>query len=98
MKALSHNRMAERVARSLFERAREGSRHSADVPAAFHEQTSVAIAAGSADEAASTMPGTSGTPGRAGGRPAIEARGAPGGAACERPCFRRVRLAHTSYV
>lgn len=30
--ALSHKRIAESIARSLFERAREGSRYSLDVP------------------------------------------------------------------
>lgn len=60
--ALSRNRLAESIARSLFERARESSRYTADVPARFHEQTLReheavfdAIAAGSAEEAASTM-------------------------------------------
>lgn len=60
--ALSRNRLAESIARSLFERARESSRYSIDVPAAFHERTLQehelvfdAIAAGSGDEAASTM-------------------------------------------
>jgi DNA-binding FadR family transcriptional regulator len=62
--AMSHNRLAESIARSLFERARESSRYSVDVPAAFHDQTLqeheqvfAAIEAGSADEAASTMLG-----------------------------------------
>ncbi|GAA1870176.1 FadR/GntR family transcriptional regulator [Myceligenerans crystallogenes] len=60
--ALSRNRLAESIARSLFERARESSRYSIDVPAAIHEQTLReheqifdAIAAGSGDEAASSM-------------------------------------------
>jgi DNA-binding FadR family transcriptional regulator len=60
--AMSRNRLAESIARSLFERARDSARYSGDVPAEFHEQTLRehervfdAIAAGSADEAASAM-------------------------------------------
>ena len=62
--AVSRNRLAESIARSLFERARDSARYSSDVPATFHEQTLLehervfdAIAAGSADDAASTMLG-----------------------------------------
>ena len=34
--AVSHNRLAESIARSLFEQARESARYASDVPAAFH--------------------------------------------------------------
>jgi hypothetical protein len=39
VKPLSHKLLAERIARSLFERAREGIRRSEDVPAAFHGES-----------------------------------------------------------
>jgi DNA-binding FadR family transcriptional regulator len=62
--SISRNRLAESIARSLFERARDSARYTSDVPAAFHEQTLReherifdAIAAGSGEQAASAMRG-----------------------------------------
>jgi DNA-binding FadR family transcriptional regulator len=60
---MSGNRLAESIARNLYERARESTRYArVDVPATFHEQTLReheqvfdAIVAGSRDEAAATM-------------------------------------------
>ncbi|WP_166845406.1 FadR/GntR family transcriptional regulator [Isoptericola sp. BMS4] len=61
--AMSGNRLAESIARILYERARESARYArVDVPASFHEQTLrehervfEAIAAGSPEEAATAM-------------------------------------------